>query len=339
MLIDKLHSVESAFAGTGEKDDQAKWERPSLSGPDRCIRELTYRANGTPAAPHSGRLLNLFDNGIWEEEMVLDRLSRAGIEIVERKVKLATMLGSGEADARVICPDGHFRIVEIKSRSEFVWKREIETPSRDAVTQLVAYIEAAYRLGKIDWPSGLLIGSNRGTAQAYEYLIDYDPVADKASWTICTTRGDRPINGVFEGVIAGQKRKNLEVKAHVAAGTLPPRPYVFGSEYPCSYCRWADTCWAGYKDERGLAVTDAVLEQLDPTLLPLVSEYVRIRGEKGEIEKRHKELGEKIKLALVNLSVKSGKIGDDFKVTLRMQERKAFSVDASTSEVLDIREV
>src|SRR5438105_2670715 len=62
--------------------------RPSLAGPERCLRQLVYLAMGTKGRPFPGRFLLVLDDSSWHEELTLNWLAQSEYKIHSRQLEV-----------------------------------------------------------------------------------------------------------------------------------------------------------------------------------------------------------------------------------------------------------
>lgn len=72
-----LQTMAEVFA---EREDSGYRPRPSMMGPERCIRQSVYHALGYERRPFSGRGANVLNDSAWHEELTLDTMSKSAFQ-------------------------------------------------------------------------------------------------------------------------------------------------------------------------------------------------------------------------------------------------------------------
>ena len=74
MLADILHKLST-------EEEHPYYPRPSLAGPERCVRQLVYQGLGMPKEPLPGRTYHVFDDGTFHEELTADWIRKSAFQI------------------------------------------------------------------------------------------------------------------------------------------------------------------------------------------------------------------------------------------------------------------
>ena len=316
--------------------------RPSLAGPERCLRALTYDAFGTPAATLAGRALLIFDDSSWHEELTADWIQRTAYQLHSRQmpVEIPNMFPwlVGQSCVCSQCAhtihaehlhghiDGIFtdllrvdRLLEHKAINHFafdrIWKGQWPL---DNLTQTALYCAGVQQVNP-DITEALLLIKNKNTAQYIELLCRYDVMTDTLTVVdVVRSDGERQTPGfVMERVTQSAVEKFAFVEQHRAANTLPARPFEYGTEFPCGYCPWKEHCWEGYQAEFAALATDQALDQ---DLVDMAAYYCETRGHITEMEKEKDEVKDKIKAALDAKGIRHGTTSQ-YAITLSMKAR------------------
>ena len=315
MLADLLPKI----AAETQEARQPYRPRPSLAGPERCIRALTYDALGTPAASLAGRALLVFDDSSWHEQLTADWIRKSAYRLHSEQMRVDTPVGPGQIDGILTDLLNVDRLLEHKAINHFsfdrIWKGQWPL---DNLTQMALYVVGAQTMAPTITEALLLI-KNKNTAQYIELLCRYDAPTDALTVVeVVRSDGERQTPGfVMERVTQAAVEKFALVEQHRTANTLPARPFEYGTEFPCGYCPWAQTCWAGYQDEFAALATDQALDQ---DLVDMAAYYCETRGHITEMEKEKEVVKEKIKAALDAKQMRHGKTSQ-YAITLSLKER------------------
>jgi hypothetical protein len=272
MLAEILHKIK-------ELDQQENYKyspRPSLSGPQRCIRSLDYYAQGFPPSPFPGRAMQVMDDSSWHEQLILEEIRKSayglhseqmhinipiGLPLRERKclVKIngqecgktiPTGCAAGHIDGIITDMLGIDRILEIKAISHFgfqaIWNGEIPW---DYIFQTTHYMEGILEINP-EIKEGLLFFKNKNQAQYLDILLRYDNEKDELTIGKMTlsTGESKDINSTLPGALTQSRTKFQEVERYKIDKKLHPRQYTFDN-WHCEYCRWGATCWEGWEQE------------------------------------------------------------------------------------------
>lgn len=260
--------------------------RPSLAGPERCLRQLVYFAGHTrPDKDLPGRSLLVFDDGKWHEELTLDWLRTSAYQVhsEQMEVTLPYPMSKGHIDALVTDLMGRDYLLEHKGLNHFSFQRYVDGAlPLDYLTQGSFYVSGIRDAGYDVAGGGLLLIKNKNTSSFLEISFD----VDKAGHTIVTGRetsaGDPfPTDPIDCGpLIADAMSRFRSVSEHVMRQDLPAR-MAHGS-WQCGYCRWESTCWQGYERavEQRVAIVDG-----DDALAEAVRIYRLAKAAEKEGEK------------------------------------------------------
>jgi hypothetical protein len=107
---------------------------------------------------------------------------------------------------------------------------------------------------------GLLVVKNKNTSQYLDILWRYDLESDIFYVLEMEHSGEGKIHGTedvdgekyiikFPDMLKSSYEKFEAVHEAIQAKKLPRRPYAFGTQFPCGYCSWEETCWGKYLEE------------------------------------------------------------------------------------------
>lgn len=325
MLADIILKV----AEMESQQEQEYRPRPSLAGPQRCIRQLVYHGLCVPRKPIPGRAVLIFDDSSWHEELTADWIRKSAFQLHSQQMPVTI-----KDEATGIVLPGHIdgiitdiltvdRLLEHKAINHFTFQKYCagEIPL-DYVAQCCLYIRGL----QADNPSiseAVLLVKNKNTAQYMEFLIHYHREADMAtilnrtmSWGETIDMGDS-----IENITREAFDKFHLIDTHIKAKTLPARQYDrYDDEtgWHCDYCGWGGLCWEGYEHEFESLKADGMLSA---EIEDMVRYYKELGAQKGDIEKEYKALSEQIKKLIEDSGHRQGKAGD-YLCKLKLQETR-----------------
>ena len=333
----------------------AYFPRPSLAGPDRCIRQMTYHAKGTPAAPWPGRALLIFDDSSWHEELTKDWIRKTAFRLHSEQMAVDCPL-PGPLRQRVTCEvcerpvapnrlhghiDGIFtdmlqvdRVFEHKGINHFsfeaIWKGNWPL---DNIAQTCIYTRGVQE-DNPEITEALLLLKNKNTAAYMELLLRYDRDLDSvAILEILRSDGQRSKPGVvIPDVIASIFHKFRLVEEHISEDTLPVRPFPVGTEFPCGYCRWGRTCWEGYETEFAQMATEQALTQ---EIEGQCAYYLETSGHAKQMTNEKDGLRDGILAYMIERDIRTGRAGP-YVVSRELRSRSKYVDDLIPPEILGV---
>jgi hypothetical protein len=333
MLADILHKVAAMNA-----EDRSYYPRPSLSGPERCIRSLVYWGLNYPKELLPGRTYHIFDDGLFHEELIKDWIRKSAFQIHsdQMKVNCGAYHGitlKGSIDGIVTDPLKIDRLIEFKALNHFTFNRfwtDAEQPL-DYFTQVAHYM-AGVREVNPDITEGILLIKNKNTAQFIEYLLHYEP--DTLTVVSRTNSQGETVDmhETHENICEDSFQKFAQVAGHIKKRTLPKRPYGM-DHWRCQYCSYKATCWEGWADE--LAQMKAG-DMLPDEIETMVRYYRELGGQRRDIEKEYKDLNHQIRDAMKDAGIREGRAGE-YVCQLKLVEKPEAHMKASTYEQLSIK--
>jgi hypothetical protein len=327
MLADIIPKVAAAT----QEVPHAYRPRPSSAGPERCIRSLVYHARGEPANPFPGRAMLVFDDSSWHETLTADWIRKTAYRLHSEQMEVETPVGKGKIDGILTDLLGTDRLYEHKALSHFSFERYWKGQwPLDYFTQLALYLVGVRKV-QPEITEALLLIKNKNTAAYMEFLLRYDPGLDRLTIVeMIRSDGQRGAPGfTMNEITRVAVEKFIEVEGHAVAGTLPARPFEYGTDYPCGYCRWAETCWDGYEQEFEALATDAAM---DKEVEDLCAYYLETSGHASEMEKEKEKLKAAIRAKLAERGIRGGKAGP-YLVTLGLRERKGWDEEQIPPDV------
>lgn len=306
MLAEILHKI----AADTQEDRHPYRQRPSMAGPERCIRSMVYHAMDFPANPFPGRAIMVFDDSLWHEQLTADWIRKSAFQIHSEQMVVQTLVGPGSIDAIITDLLGTDKLLEGKALSHFsferIW-RQGPTACQDYLTQLALYIQGVQR-DNPDIREGLLLIKNKNTSQYMDMAVSYDKRTDTLYvWELARSDGQK-IKQDFkmELVCESAARKFSEVELHKKAKSLPKRPFEIGTDFPCSYCSWGATCWAGYEQEWAELGNDAIE---DEELEQSTAYYLETSRHITEMDKEKKMVRDKIIGKMREKNLREARVG------------------------------
>lgn len=308
MIADILAKV----AGFEKEEDHKYYPRPSLAGPERCIRQMVYWGSDIPKDKEiSDRLMMTMDDSSWHEHLSADWLRKSAFQLSSEQMKVITDIGKGSIDGiltDILMQDYHY---EHKALSHFTFVRYWagEYPL-DYITQTCLY-NKGLRKDNPEITTSILLIKNKNTAQYIDYKIFYDAEKDSACiLEVCHSNGKRktgePYLFVMENIISDAVKKFALIEQHIIEKTLPDRQYEM-DHWRCNYCLWSETCWADYEKEYAKLAEDVKLEG---EVVDLCRLYLQLVNTEQDAKGHKEELRSKIVSLLKEQGIKKGKTGD-----------------------------
>ena len=88
MLADLIIKI----AGMEAKKEAEYRPRPSSAGPERCLRQLVYRAQGITGKPIGNRFIMVLDDSSWHEELTADWIRKSAFQLLDQQKKVVCVL-------------------------------------------------------------------------------------------------------------------------------------------------------------------------------------------------------------------------------------------------------
>lgn len=345
-----------------ERSDEAKpyYPRPSMAGPEGCIRKMVYHALGAEAKPLPGRAVLTFDDSSTHEELTFKWFSKTiytlhsqqkAVEIPApgllldgffcrvcgRKVAPETL--HGHIDWMAEDPIGEQTLVEHKALSTFQVRRySAGALPLNNLTQGCIYVRGA----QADFPGLerlLLVIKDKNSARYVEFNCRYHSATDILYIdTRIESNGDAPpiivnVKAAIPGIIEMALLRFMDVDGFAARGELPARPYDYGTDFPCGWCLWAGPCWDRYEDEL-TAASKSVKLGAEVALIAL--EYEEARAAETQAKEAKDAKRTELIRALSAANAQAG-IAGDFRVSRSITTKKSYAVAASTFEVVRVK--
>lgn len=372
MIADILHKI----AGMQPEETRPYAPRMSSTGPERCIRQLTYHALGNaPERARGARMYHVLDDSSWHEELSSDWIGKSAYQLHSRQLEVSipgvmdwmpdteapcSTCGKlvsaralhGHIDGIVTDMLGKDRLWEHKALNHFTFERywKAETFPEDYFAQCACYLRGLSELLP-NLNEAIMLVKNKNTSGFLEYLLRYDQAHDTlTALSITRHTGDsRTLDVVRPNITTQAVEKFRTIARHAAEQTLPERPYEM-DDWHCEYCPYQETCWAGYGRELGDLAEDA---ELSADLADTVRYYKQLGGEITDQEKEREALRRTILDRMKEAKIKSGR-SQEYIVDRSMMEKRTVKWDdlplalqqqiephrtVSRSEVLRIRKL
>lgn len=331
MLADVLHKV---AAMTAEERRESRYSpRPSLAGPERCIRQLAYFSRNEERRPLAGRAVVVMEDSSWHEELTADLIRKGAFQVHSEQMPINIpgvfpWIDQARTWECKVCGEkvrgqdchGHidFIVTDLLSQDILVEHkalahhgferlRKAEALPMDYLTQKAIYLRGSQRSNP-DMRRGLLLVKNKNQSGYLEYLSEYDTPTDALTVIECLHHsGERvPINKRIDNITADAFAKFALVERHRREATLPERQYQI-DEWQCEYCSYHITCWQGWVQEHAALSADASIEG---ELVDAIAYERELAATESEAKKERGKVRDEIKKKLREIGVRRGRAGD-----------------------------
>jgi len=299
MIADILHKV----AGM-DNEDSKYYPRPSLAGPDRCIRQMVFWGMGIERQPLPGRAVVIFNDSSFHEDLTGDWIRKSAYQLhsEQMKVDIGEKYGihlEGSIDGIITDlteKDIHY---EHKGINHFTfqkyWAGEIP---QDYIAQTCLYNLGLKQVNP-DIDTSILLIKNKNTSQYLEFIILYGEGDNAIIVERTNSQGEKIEMGeVIPSITDEAFKKFGQVKECIDKKTLPKRQYDIDN-WHCEYCGWNQVCWKEYEKEFQELKTD---EMLPNEVADMVRYSKELAGHRLDMEKEEKELKGKIRDCLLYTS-------------------------------------
>ena len=335
MLADTLLKV---LAMKFQEEAEHKYRpRPSMAGPERCIRQTVYSAMGESKRPLPGRAVAVFSDSSWAEETTADLIRQSAYQIHSEQMPITIPDAfpwrtkghwvcdvCGEKIPNKDC-HGHIdyivtdmmavdHLVEHKALSHFGFEGMMNgSLPLDYFTQLAIYMNGAQRLNP-DLQSGILLVKNKNQSGYLEFTCQYHLKTD--TFTVLERihhTGDRQtLNLSYKKIVESAFFKFASVEGYRKAKVLPDRPYDY-DHWRCQYCQFTKTCWQNYVPEFNEMSTDAVVAE--GHIVELIDKERDLAQGESVLIKKRKALRVDIKKVLKEHDIRHAFIGEKWELT------------------------
>jgi len=334
LIADILHKLPLSE----EEKTYPYYPRPSLAGPERCIRQLVYFGLDMPKEPLPGRTYYVFDDGHWHEELSIDWIRKSAFEVHSQQMKVDCGMEKGihlfgSIDGIITDIVAQDYLLEHKALNHFTCQRYWtgkELP-KDYITQCCLYLRGLHKVNP-DLTMAILLIKNKNTAAYLEYLIRYDRNTDRAEvLERVNSQGEHiDMAEVIDNVTSDAFGKFALVQDYIDRQTLPKRQYEPDS-WQCEYCGYNRICYANYAEEFKELKT---AQMLPDEIADMVRYRKEVSAHRLEMEKEEKDLAFQIKTMMKDADTREGRAGE-YICALSLVERVSIDKKLIPQEILD----
>lgn len=317
MIAEILHKL----AGQFEQEDHRYYPRPSLAGPDRCIRQMVYWGLEIPRDALPGRTYYVFNDSSWHEELTGDWIRKSAYQLhsqqMEVKATYGDMVLTGHIDGILTDPAGNDYLLEHKAINHFTFQKYAagELPL-DYLAQAALYLYGL-KTDQPDLSKFILLIKNKNTSAYLEFSGYLEGTTLFVTDLVDSNGVHIEINQALKNIIGETFYKFLLVKKSIEAKILPKRPYD-QDDWHCNYCGWSRACWKGYAEEFAELKTG---KDLPNEVTDMVRYRQELAAQRIDIEKEEKKLTEEVKRVLKEADTREGRAGE-YIVKLALRERE-----------------
>lgn len=324
-------------AGMEKKSKSKYYPRPSIAGPERCLRQTVYWASGIPADKQmADRFVLVLDDSSWHEELTADWMRKTAYNLHSEQMEVEVEGLKGHIDGIITDITGTDYLWEHKAINHFTFERYWKgTWPLDYITQCCMYLRGLKKINP-DMDIAVLLIKNKNTSQYIDMVIRYDAGSDTACiQSVTHSNGDKrqskdkPLLEI-KNIISDALGKFVRVSEYACSKTLPDRPFEIGTTFPCDYCSWGKTCWEGYEKEYLSLSTDV---ELTGEITNFCKYYLELNGHLKNMNKEKDDLKAQIKAILKEKEVSKGKAGE-YTIHNRLQGRETIDKDLIPGDIL-----
>lgn len=344
MIVELLHKV----AGMELEEHQYR-PRPSMAGPDRCLRQMVYqRMDAPPDKAIPDRLKHIFNDGQWHEELTREWINKTNFKLDSEQLGVTLPLVFDWLPRKMYeCSICHQQICEADLhghidgvltnilKEDFLWEHKglssytfdkywarKEYPE-DYFCQCAIYLKGLQALNP-QIRTALLMIKNKNSSGFLEYQLSYDADQDTLTANSLTlhTGESVELKETRPKIIAGIIEKFRAVENCANDQVLPDRPYDY-DDWHCQYCRWQETCWEGYTKELESLVDEA---ELEPQWGDTLRFHQELAAQIKELKDQQEDIKNQILVQMLARWIKKGRAGE-YCSTLVIQDRKDIDWD------------
>ena len=309
MIADILHKIKEF-----ESEESYPYSpRPSLAGPERCIRFLDYYRQGYERKPFPGRFMVVLEDSSIHEALIQDIINRSAFRLhsSQMKVECGAVNGVpiiGHIDGIVTDLFGQDRLLEIKALSHFVFQ-EIWAGAMplDYIYQTCLYLRGLHEINP-DIREAILLIKNKNQSQFCEIVLNYQFDADSLviKEMVHSTGERKAINQTINNAAGSVIAKFTEVEQYASEQRLHDRQYA-KDNWHCQYCPFGEECWLGWEEEIESREVDVTLpgEYADTAKY-----YKELGGQISDLEKEKDMVKGKLKGILQKYNAKKAIAGE-----------------------------
>lgn len=328
LLADILHKI-AEF----ESDESYPYgPRPSLAGPERCIRQLDYYAQGYDRQAFPGRFITVMDDSSWHEQLIKDWIRKSAFQIHSEQMEIICGNMKGHIDGIITDILDVDRLLEIKAISHFgfqdVWNGHLPL---DYITQTCLYLKGIIEINP-EVNEALLFIKNKNQSQYLEIQIQYDAEMDEAILIemILSTGERKELNQTINNPVTKAMQKFEQIESYKIEKKVHDRQYEKDS-WRCQYCPYGELCWSTYEEEFETRETDIQL----PAEFAITCKYfLETKMHIKEMEEESDKLKTSIKETLKQANARKAEAGD-YIITNRLQSKKSINYDKIPPMILE----
>lgn len=326
MIVDTIMNVAGSQAK--DREDYAYYPRPSMAGPERCIRQMYYSRCGKPKKERDPRFELILDTSSWHEELVADWINKTSFKLHSRQMKVALkdypiVMDSkkvyylkGSIDGIITDMMGKERLWENKAINHFTFQRYWnEEMPWDYICQVCIYL-AGIKNDQPEIDEALLVIKNKNNDHMLEYLIQYCDDWAFIPWMMHSNKEVKELNILIPFPVQYCADKFRTVESCFHDNIVPPRQYYI-DEWRCEYCDYTELCWETYKEEFNQLKIDQAMEEEFATLIHY---YLEANMHSKEMEKEADERKKEIVAYLKTHDARVGCAGG-YTATITMVEK------------------
>jgi len=301
--------------------------RPSLAGPDRCIRQMVFWGMGIPRSPLPGRAVIVFNDSSWHEELTADWLRKTAYKLHSQQmpVDCRPPMGKGLIDGIITDFEGVDRLLEHKAVSHFSFQRLWDGPlPMDYLTQVAIYLDGLQKVNP-EIEEAILLIKNKNTAAYVEYRVRFVWDAVGVIEMVNSQGEHKEPDVLIPDIYQNAIDRFEEVLSRIAEKRLPKRQYEM-DDWHCEYCGWFGKCWENYEEEFDQMAVDIVLD--DGT-----AELCRRYKELGEASKEKDVIAKTLKNLLNEKDARKARAGEFF-ITRSLGKSKRIDKELIPADIL-----
>jgi hypothetical protein len=338
-----LSSIIVKVAGMEKEERGIYYPRPSLSGPERCIRQMVYWASGYPEDQAiSDRFIMTMDDSTFHELLTQDWISKSAFSLHSVGMEVMTDVGVGHIDGIITDMLLYDRHYEHKALNHFAFEKywlEKSYPL-DYFTQSALYLKGL-RKDLPDLTETILLIKNKNTSQYIDYVLQY--VSDTDTLHVLEIehsngkfKKGEPFLYTHENICGEAVKKFNWVAQYKTDATLPERPYDMDS-WRCGYCSYNVTCWKDYNQEfESLQETALLSEEVATTARYYLECKMHMREMNKQVREMEKESDDMEKKIISILKENKAKIASagEYRIESKIRERRILNKELIPEDVL-----
>lgn len=332
MIVDTIMNV--AGSEGRDKEPSHYYPRPSLAGPERCIRQMYYFRLGKPKKERDPRFQLVLDTSSWHEELIADWINKTSYRLHSRQMKVKLNSNpkiSGSIDGVITDLMGKEYVWDNKAINHFTFQRfwTLAEMPWDYICQLCLYLEGI-KNDQPDIKDALLLIKNKNNDHMIEYIIHYEGGWAFIPDVLHSNKERKELNILIPWPVEYCLDKFDRIEECVKNNIVPPRQYYI-DEWRCEYCDYTELCWATYKEEFNQLKVDTPMEEEFATL---INYYLEANMHSKEMEKESDELKKQIVAYLKKHEARIGVAGG-YTATLSLVEKSGLDKEKIPAPILE----